>query len=100
MFKIGDIVRIIASKPDPEDENDISAYINFVGTIIYYNAGYRYPYTLKNGLGLMLCCNEKEIALVDEDIKLSKEEVILQRINKLYSKCSTTSKWYKPNYLS
>ena len=95
MFQVGDIVRIIASKPKNPEDSSVTKYINCIGRIKTITSDIsdmvKYPYEVQfnDPLFLDLCFSGEEIELVKP------YDAISDRIRVLYSKCKTTAYWSK-----
>ena len=91
MFQVGDIVRIIASKPVYPEDSVVTKYINCIGRIGAITESHRYQYSIYfNNPSL------PDLCFLQEEIELVKTyDAINNRIRLLYSKCKTTAHWSK-----
>ena len=92
-LKVGDTVRICASKPYSGDEPYPAKYIGMIAQLVRINTGDKYKFELTSpdefvaNSGFRRC----ELAWVDE--KYIPPNPIEERIKKLYGKCKTTKHW-------
>jgi hypothetical protein len=92
-LKVGDIVRILKSKPYPSDNSYPERFIGMIGTVIMIEKNMKYPYYVTTSDDITIGnygFRRGELMLVKDYIPPNPIEA---RIKKLYGKCKTTAHW-------